>query len=197
MLHRLANADAVESVIGSRNSLALKIELVLFSGQCMNSCDRIFIARINAVGGAKLFCESKFLVIKIHRNDWIGTRHARADHCRQTDAANTKNRHALALLHLCGINHCPCTGHNCTADNGSNIFINVGVYLHNVLLVSNGVVCPSEHVLGLRNALADFELGCHRRLGFALYIARYPGNHDHVAGSYMFDPAAYLGHDSG
>ncbi|HCY05491.1 MAG TPA: hypothetical protein DHU16_08545 [Gammaproteobacteria bacterium] len=143
----MANTDTVERVVCTGNRLALDVKLVGFCGQCVDGCDRVLVARIDTVGSAELFGKSKFLVVKIYRNNWISTGHTGANDRRQPHAADTENRHALAFLYLRSIDYGTGTGHHRTADYGGNVFVDVWIDLHYVLLVSDGVISPGKDVL--------------------------------------------------
>src|SRR5690606_1104093 len=79
------------------------------------------VLRINAVGGAEFFRQLKFAFVDINTNYATSFDHGGADNGRQTNAAETENRHGGALFYLGGIQHCAHAGGD-TATEQTDFF---------------------------------------------------------------------------
>ena len=113
----------------------------------MNGSDGVFLTGIDHVGRPKVLRKGQFFVVQIHGNDGICPSHPRANHRRQTHTANTEDGHALIGLHIGCVNDRTGASHDGAANDGGDVGFNIGIYFHDILLISNGVVGPSENIL--------------------------------------------------
>ena len=115
----------------------------------------ILPAGVHHMGRAKTFGEGQLLIVQIHGNDRVGTGHTSPDNRGEPDAADAKNRHTFIGLNLGGVDHSARASHDSAADNGCHIGFDVGINLHHILLVGDGVIRPGENVLRSGHAVHD------------------------------------------
>ena len=166
--------------------------------QIVNGLHRVDFAGVYAVSGAKCLGEFEFFVVQVHRDDGISAGNMRAHHGRQAYAAHAEDNHALARLYFGGVDHGARAGHHRAADDGGDIPFDTRVDLHHILLIAQGVVGPGEYIFRDRNAIADFQLCCHRwPFGRFGCIAWHPGHQHGIAFAYVGYIAAGFQHHTG
>ncbi len=152
LLHRFANADAVEREVHTGDRRFQNGEFVVVWRQLVDRLHRIDLARVDHVRGAEAMREFELRFVEIDRDDRIRAGHACTNDRREADAAHTEDGNALAALHAGGVDHGACAGHYRAADDRGDVARRSRIRFHHVLFVGQREIGPREHVLGLRRA---------------------------------------------
>src|SRR5690606_9026584 len=128
------------------------------------------VFRIDAVGGTEFFRQLKFAFVDINSNDTTGFGHGGADNGRQTNAAETENRHGGALFHLGGIQHCAHAGGDTATEQTDFFQRRHRVYLGQGNFRQHGVFRKrrAAHVVKNGFAVNGKTAGAIRHQAFAL-----------------------------
>ena len=156
LFHGLFEADTVESKIDTGHGSMGKGCLFRLSRQFVDARNRVDLARVNSVCRTETLGKCQFFIVKIDCDDGVRAAHFCPDHGRQTNAADTEDRYAVASLNVCGVDHRTRTGHDGAAYDGGNIFLDRRIHFDHELLVGNRVICPRKDIL--RNSLPSIDI---------------------------------------
>ena len=132
--------------------------------------------------GPKPFCEIKFVVVKVDRDDRIRSQMRCGSDRGQTHTSNADYRDAIATLHVCGVQHRAGASNHGTPDDAVTFAVDVVWDLHHIHFIGNCVRSPSENVDGRRSAaVRQIEANGSSLTSSLSLVFRHPRHHDRVA----------------
>ena len=192
LFHGLPQTDAIKGVVRAAHQLSGNCVFAFPNRQGMNGSDCVFTTRVDRVGCTKALCKFQLRIVQVDSDNRTSTGHTRPYHRRQANAADAKNGDAFTSFHTGGIDYCASPGHYRTTNYRGDIFFDIGISLHDILLVAEGVISPSEYVFGLRGASTHLKRCPHRQACCISRRPRNPGNKHNVAFINMRYCAAFL-----